>query len=135
MNLNEIKTYVKGLENFAFETITSAKAAEIVYGNNNKAHIEEFTKPGLYRVSMGPRGIVEHIEVVGSSVDSLDLPTLDEVIESNPDFFEDEDGESGSAVAKMYFEDFYMIVEDAENAGVLNFGFTEEEFDYYFMVG
>lgn len=133
MNLNEVKNYVKGLENFAFETITSAKAAEIVYGNNNKAHIEEFTKPGLYCVSMGPRGIVEHIEVVGSSVDSLDLPTVEQVMESADGDIEDlyEDYES----AKYYFEEFYMIVEDAEHAGVLNFGFTEEEFDYYFMVG
>lgn len=133
MNLNEIKTYVKGLENFAFETITSATASVIAYGSDK--YVEKFAKPGLYCVNVGPRGIVEHVELVGSSADSLDLPTLDQVIESNPDFFEDEDGESGSAVAKMYFEDFYMIVEDAEHAGILNFGFTEDEFDYYFMVG
>lgn len=133
MNLNEIKTTVKGLENFAFETITSATASVIAYGSDK--YMNDFAKPGLYCVNVGSRGIVERVKLVGPSADSLDLPTLEQVVASNPDFFEDEDGEEGLAVTKLYFEEFYMIVEDAEHPGVLNFGFTEDEFDYYFLVG
>lgn len=128
MNLNEIKTEIRGLENFAFETITPATASTIVYGDDK--YLEEFRKPGLYCVRSGCRGIIEHVELVGSSIESLNIPTLNEAIAS----FSEDGNEEDLQTIEEYVAEYYMVTEDTEYPGVLNFGFTEEEFDYYFLV-
>jgi len=129
MNLSEVKKEIRGLDKFEFETLTPATASVIVYGSDK--YLEEFTKPGLYCVRSGSRGIIEQVELLGSSVDSFNVPSLEEAKQS---FVEDATEEEIEA-ANEYVDEFYMVVEDAEYPGVLNFGFTEEEFDYFFMVG
>lgn len=129
MNLSEVKKEIRGLDKFEFETLTPATASVIVYGSDK--YLEEFTKPGLYCVRSGSRGIIEQVELLGSSADSFNVPSLEEAKQSLVEGATEEEIEA----ANEYVDEFYMVVEDAEYPGVLNFGFTEEEFDYFFMVG
>lgn len=123
MNMNEVKNYVKGLENFDFHIYTPETASEVVGG---RVVASKFKEPGLYRVLSGSRGFIEEVERM--DLDQFNIPTVDECIEK---VF---DPEENYAESKEYIEEFYMVMEDEENPGTLIFGFTEEEYDHYILV-
>ena len=54
MNLETLKSTVKGLDDFNFAPLTANKAEKLT----NVAE-ENFAKPGFYRVELGPRGLIE----------------------------------------------------------------------------
>lgn len=123
MNMNELKTYVKGLEYFNFQTHTPEEASAVTYG---RVEPDEFKEPGLYRVMSGSRGVIEEVERM--NLDDFNIPTVDDIIDEGQwDCDEDFDG-------RLYVEEFYMVSEDEENPGTLMFSFTEEEYDHFILV-
>lgn len=121
MNLNVLKTYVRGLEYFDFIEKTAEEASVATDGRVDPS---EFNKgPGLYRILSGSRGFIDEVE----KVEEFSIPTIEELVKS----FEDDDDDEE---AREYIEEFYMVVEDENNEGVLQFSYTEEEYDIFVKV-
>lgn len=86
----------------------------------------EFAQPGLYRILIGSRGIVDEVTFIGND-STFQIPTLDEVVEEYAEVWGLEDA------ADEYFEEFYGYSIDAARG--LEFGFTEEDYELYVRVG
>jgi hypothetical protein len=125
MNLETLKSTVEGLNDFNFAPLTAKEAEKLTNVADGN-----FVKPGFYRVEIGSRGLIEGTEYLGEDVSAVDIPTLEECIALMSEGADEEDKEA----AAEYVNEFYMVAEDYERGGVLNFGFTEEEFDYYLEV-
>ena len=88
---------------------------------------KEFAQSGVYRIMSGSRGYLEEVELVSPlDAKTINLPSKEDVVKILADGDESEINE-----IKEYVDDYYGI-EIEEN--YITFGFTEEEFDYYFKV-
>ena len=125
MNLETLKSTVEGLNDFNFAPLTANEAEKLT----NVAE-ENFAKPGFYRVEVGSRGFIEGSEYLGEDVSAVNILTLEECIALMSEGADEEDKEA----AAEYVNEYYIVAEDYEQGGVLNFGYTEEEFDYYLEV-
>ena len=122
MNLNELKIEFAKLKDFEFVAKTAKEAEDAT-----TVPAENFAVPGLYRVLFGSRGFIEIIERVGDDADALDVVSKEEAAA------ELTDGDEGCSM-REYVEEYYFAREDAETGGVLNFGYTEEDVDFYILV-
>jgi len=124
MNLNELKIEFAKLKDFEFVAKTAKEAEDAT-----TVPAENFAVPGLYRVLFGSRGFIEEIVREGDGAEELNVPSIEEAI----DTLTDESGENRDQMAE-YVGEYYFASEDAETGGVLNFGYTEEDVDFYILV-
>ena len=105
--------------------VSLAEVAKLT-GWDVKLFADDVKESGIYRLLSGSRGILDEVEVVGE-VDATQLEVLDkeECIEQ---LCYDEDD---LAEITEYVEDFYGVTVEEE---YVQFGFTEEEFDWYFKI-
>jgi hypothetical protein len=90
---------------------------------------DDVKESGIYRIMSGSRGILEEVELVGE-VDATQLDVKDkfECIEFLLcDGYEYDEFDE----VTEYVEDFYGVTVEEE---YVQFGFTEEEFDWYFRI-
>ena len=108
--------------------ILDVKSVINIVGNYYADDLEkEFKESGVYRILSGSRGMLEEIEKVASlDAKTVDLPTREEVVKILFDGDESEIEELTEYVEEYYG---YEIEEK-----FMTFGYTEEEFDYYFRV-
>ena len=119
-------TYEEAM-NFKFIPV-SAEQAELITGANK----EEFTKPGIYRVLSGSRGMIEEVVLQEGK---LEILTKEEAIQDMID--DDMPGgmtEEEIQDAKNYVEEWYNIQVDPEFSGSLIYGYTEEDYDTFVQV-
>ena len=106
--------------------VKTVTIAEVIAYTYDVDYTKDFTKSGVYRVLSGCRGEIEEVEFIGDlETKELKLMTKQECI----DFLvvdEDEREDITVYVDEMYG---YGVEED-----YVQFGFTEEEFDWYFKV-
>jgi hypothetical protein len=104
-------------------TLTLKQVQEITY------YELDITKSGLYRIMSGSRGYLEEIEYIDSlEATKLKLPSKEQCMERI--LFEGADEEE-IQLAEEVIEEFYFISVEKDR---IEFGFTEEEFDYYFKI-
>ena len=115
-------TYEEALK-FKFTAVSAEKAADLT-----GADVENFTKSGIYRVLKGSRGMIEEIIL---QEDKLDILTKEEAIRAMSKDVEDKEE---IQEIKDYVDEFYIIQEDPEFSGALNFSYTEEEMDIFVKV-
>ena len=115
-------TYEEAM-NFKFIPV-SAEQAELITGANK----EEFTKPGIYRVLSGSRGMIEEVVLQEGK---LEIMTKEEAIQS---IIDDDMDEEEIQDAKNYVEEWYNIDIDPEFSGALIYGYTEEDYDTFVQV-
>ena len=115
-------TYEEALK-FKFTTVSAEKAADLT-----GADVENFTKSGIYRVLKGSRGMIEEIILQEYK---LDILTKEEAIRAMSKDVEDKEDLQD---IKDYVDEFYIIQEDPEFSGALNFSYTEEEMDIFVKV-
>lgn len=115
-------TYENALK-FNFTAVSAEKAADLT-----GADVENFTKSGIYRVLKGSRGMIEEIIL---QEDKLDILTKEEAIRAMSKDVEDKEDLQD---IKDYVDEFYIIQEDPEFYGALNFSYTEEEMDIFVKV-
>ena len=87
------------------------------------ADVCEFAQPGLYKILVGSRGMIEEITYIGNDT-VFQIPSLEDVQEEFCDLW---------GVEAEYFEEFYGYEIDPERG--LEFSFTEEDYDLYVRVG
>ena len=110
------------------KTVTLAEVAEIT-GWDVKQFQDEITKDGVYRLLSGSRGYFDEVAFVQDLSDNtLELKSKQECVESL--VFDIKDEEEIASTAE-YVDEFYWV--DVEEDKVM-FGFTEEEFDFYFKI-
>ena len=106
--------------------VKTVTIAEVIAYTYDADYTKDFTKSGVYRVMSGCRGEIEEVEYIGDlETKELKFMTKQECV----DFLvvdEDEREETTVYVDEMYG---YGVEED-----YVQFGFTEEEFDWYFKV-
>ena len=108
--------------------ILDVKSVINIVGNYYTDDLEkEFKESGVYRILSGSRGILEEIEKVASlDAKTIDIPTREEVVKI---LFDGDESELEELTE--YVEEYYGYeIEDK----FMTFGYTEEEFDYYFRV-
>ena len=115
-------TYEEAMK-FEFRAI-SAQEAEDLTG----ASADEFTEPGIYRVLVGSRGLIE--EVVRQD-DELEIMTCEQAIQAMLSDDMDEEEIQGT---KEYVEEYYYLDVDTQFNGALNFSYTEEDCDVFVKV-
>lgn len=107
------------------KTVTLAEVAEYTSEMLEK----QITKSGVYRILSGSRGCIEEVEYIGDlDTKQIRLMTKLQCVEHllNDDANDDDRKETAE-----YVDEFYGF--DVEEDYV-QFGFTEEEFDWYFKV-
>ena len=110
------------------KTVTLAEVAEIT-GWDIKQFQDEITKDGVYRLLSGSRGYFDEVAFVQDLSDNtLELKSIQECVES---LVYDHADEEEVASTTEYVEEFYGVEVDEDK---VIFGFTEEEFDFYFKV-
>ena len=106
--------------------VKTVTIAEVIAYTRNDYLAKAITKSGVYRVLSGCRGEIEEVQYIGDlETKQLKLMTEQECV----DFLvvdEEEREEVTAYVNEMYG---YGVEEE-----FVQFGFTEEEFDWYFKV-
>tara|TARA_B100000424_G_C22790034_1_gene424333 strand:- start:308 stop:733 length:426 start_codon:yes stop_codon:yes gene_type:complete len=115
-------TYEDALK-FNFTAVTAEKAADLT-----GADVENFTKPGIYRVLKGSRGMIEEIIL---QEDKLEILSKEEAFKTMSKDVEDKEE---IQEIKDYVDEFYIIQIDPEFSGALNFSYTEEDMDIFVKV-
>lgn len=88
-------------------------------------YASDFDKPGVYHVLIGSRAVIEEFEFLGD-VESIEVPTIDELIAEYGDI---DDEERGYYIE--LFDEFYGVnVEDDH----VNFAYTEEGYDVWLKI-
>lgn len=108
--------------------ILDVKSVINIVGNYYTDDLEkEFKESGVYRILSGSRGMLEEIVRVSSlDAKTIDIPTREEVVKI---LFDGDESEIEELTE--YVEEYYGYeIEDK----FMTFGYTEEEFDYYFRV-
>ena len=91
--------------------------------------LDEINKSGIWRVLSGSRRCLDEIEYVGPlEQNTINLPSENECIDLLT--YGGDDEEEVDRIAE-YVEEFYGIMEEEDS---VQFGYTEEEFDYYVKV-
>jgi len=107
------------------KAVTLAEVAKLT-GWKVELFADDVKESGIYRIMSGSRGILEEVELVGEvNATQLDVLDKEECIEL---LTHDEDD---LAEITEYVEDFYGV--NVEH-NLVQFGFTEEEFDFYFRI-
>jgi hypothetical protein len=105
------------------KTVTIAEVMEYTYGVD---YTKDITKSGVYRILSGSRGCIEEVEYIGDlETKQIKLMTVEQCV----DYIlvdERERKETTEYVSEFYG---YEVEKD-----YVQFGFTEEEFDWYFKV-
>ena len=108
--------------------VSLAEVAKLT-GWDVKLFADDVKESGIYRLLSGSRGILDEVELVGE-VDATQLDVLDKVecieLLCSDGYDSDEFDEMTE-----YVEDFYGVTVEEE---YVQFGFTEEEFDWYFKI-
>lgn len=108
--------------------ILDVKSVINIVGNYYTDDLEkEFKESGVYRILSGSRGILEEVERVASlDAKTIDILTKQEVVKI---LFDGDESEIDELLE--YVEEFYGFEIEEK---FMTFGYTEEEFDYYFRV-
>ena len=106
--------------------VKTVTIAEVIAYTSDDSLAKSITKSGVYRVLSGCRGEIEEVEFIGDlETKELKLMTKQECI----DFLVVDEDER---------EDITVYVDEMYGYGVeeefVQFGFTEEDFDWYFKV-
>ena len=110
------------------KAVTLAEVAKLT-GWKVELFADDVKESGIYRIMSGSRGILEEVELVGEvNATQLDVLDKEECIELLCS-----DGYDSDEFDEMteYVEDFYGV--NVEH-NLVQFGFTEEEFDFYFRI-
>lgn len=109
--------------------VKTVTIAEVIAYTYDADYTKDFTKSGVYRVMSGSRGEIEEVEYIGDlETKELKFMTKQECV----DFL------VGDEASKAEREETTVYVDEMYGYGVeedyVQFGFTEEEFDWYFKV-
>jgi hypothetical protein len=105
------------------KTVTIAEVQEYTYGFD---YTKEITKSGVYKIVSGSRGYIEEVEYLGDlDTKEIKLLTKQDCVEQL--LCDEDDREELTS----YVDEFYGYEVEKD---YVQFGFTEEEFDWYFKV-